>query len=458
MITRAKTALVALATTFIFAVAAQAETAPAPSQPKVDQTRFDLAKLDLPEIDFHWQATFVDQFHPAFRSPYQGANSLNRGARGNETFDATLYLGVRPWAGAELWINPEIDQGFGLSNTLGVAGFPSGEAYKVGKAHTYYRTPRMFLRQTVNLGGESQAVDADLNIMAGKQTDNRLVFTVGKFSVPDIFDISSVAHDPRNDFMNWSIVDAGSFDYAADAWGYTPGAAAELYWKPWAARVAVMDMSNVPNSTRWDTHLGQVQFIAELERDWTVKDMAGSVRLTGYVSRGRMGKFTDAVAEAALSGQPADTAVVRRYANRPGFSVAVDQQLTTDVTAFARMGAADPRHETFEFTDIDSTASAGVSVKGKAWGRADDTFGVAGVVNRIGVAHRGYLNAGGLGVTVGDGKLPHYGDERDLEAYYKVTVAKGAAVSLDYQYIDNPAYNRDRGPVSILGVRLHWQK
>lgn len=438
---------------------AQAQTVqPQVAQPQVAQAQAGAAPLALPQLDWHWQATLVDQFHPAFRSPYQGANSLNRGARGNETFDFTLYLGARVWPGAELWVNPEIDQGFGLSNTLGMAGFPSGEAYKVGKAHPYYRTPRLFLRQTINLGGESHEVDRDLNVMAGKQSDERLVFTIGKFAVPDIFDASSVAHDPRNDFMNWAIVDAGTFDYAADAWGYIPGVAAELYWKPWAARLAVMDMSNVPNSTRWDTHLGQIQFIAELERDWTVKDLPGSVRVTGYVSRGRMGKFSDAVAAAALSGQPADIAAVRRYANRPGLSVSVDQQLTADVSAFARMGVADPRHESFEFTDIDSTLSGGVAVKGKAWGQPDHTLGAAAVINRIGVQHRAFLNAGGLGVTVGDGKLPHYGDERDIELYYKIPVAKIAAVSLDYQYSNNPAYNRDRGPVSILGVRLHIQR
>lgn len=440
---RAKTAVFAALAAFAFSGAAKAQTAP---------------PLQLPQLDAHWQTTFVDQFHPAFRSPYQGQNSLNHGARGDETFDATLYLGAKLWPGAEAWINPELDQGFGLSNTLGLAGFPSGEAYKVGKAHLYYRTQRLFLRQTVNLSGARHAVDPDLNVMAGQAADHRLVFTVGKFSVADVFDASAVAHDPRNDFMNWSIVDAGTFDYAADAWGYTPGAAVELYWKPWAARLALMDLSNVPNSTRWDTHFGQMQLIAELERDWTVKDLAGSVRLTGYVSRGRMGKFSDAIAEAALTHQPANIAAVRRYASRPGLSLLVDQQLTADIAAFARGGWADPHYESYEFADIDRTLAVGVSVKGGAWGRADHTLGAALAINHIGGAHQAFLNAGGLGILVGDGKLPHPGDERDLELYYKVPAGKFAAVSFDYQLSDNPGYNRDRGPVSILGLRLHFQR
>lgn len=428
------------------------------ADPQRPPAEISAPQSSFPEWDVHAQATFVDQFHPAFRAPYEGPNSLNRGARGNETFDATLYLGVRPWAGAELWVDPELDQGFGLSNTLGVAGFPSGEAYKIGKPHLYYRTQRIFLRQTVNLGGETHEVDADLNVMAGKQADNRLVFTVGKFSVGDVFDASSVAHDPRNDFLNWAVIDAGTLDYAADAWGYTPGAAVEWYAKPWVARVALMDLSNVPNSSRWDTHFDQLQLIAEVERDWTVKDLAGDARVTAYASHGRMGRYSDALALGAATSAAPSTGLVRKYHTRPGVSLLVDQQLSPEVTAFARAGWADAHYEPYEFADIDTTVSGGLSAKGKAWGRADDTLGVAAVINHIGGAHRRYLGAGGLGILIGDGKLPHYGDERIMEAYYKVPVAKGWAASLDFQVIDNPAYNRDRGPVAAFGLRLHWQK
>ena len=167
----------------------------------------------------HAQSTFVTQYHPRFRSPFQGPNSLDPHEQARETFDLTVYGGIRTWSGAELWVNPEADQGFGLSNTLGVAGFPSGEAYKVGAANPYPRLPRAFLRQTINLGGKPSNIEAGLNQLAGTQTADRVVLTLGKFGVVDVFDTNRYAHDPRSDFLNWSIIDAGSFDYAADALG-----------------------------------------------------------------------------------------------------------------------------------------------------------------------------------------------------------------------------------------------
>jgi len=173
----------------------------------------DDAPADVPPQTFavHGQATFTLQGTPAFPAPYDGANSLTPDQL-RETIDVTLFAGVRPWRGAEIWINPEIDQGFGLSNTLGVAGFPSAEAYKVGKADPYFKLPRLFLRQTIDLGGDGAVVAAAQNQLAGRQSANRLVLTLGKFSVVDVFDTNSYAHDPRGDVLNWALVDAGSFD------------------------------------------------------------------------------------------------------------------------------------------------------------------------------------------------------------------------------------------------------
>ena len=174
--------------------------------------------LDAGDFAVHGQATLVEQYAAPFHAPYAGTNSLAQNS-GRETFDLDLYVGYRPWKGAEIWVDPEIDQGFGLSGTFGVAGFPSAEAYKVGQNYPYARIPRAFLRQTIDLGGESQKVDAGINQFAGTQTSDRLVITVGKFSVVDIFDKNKYATDPRNDFLNWTLVNTGAFDYAADCLG-----------------------------------------------------------------------------------------------------------------------------------------------------------------------------------------------------------------------------------------------
>lgn len=404
---------------------------------------------------WHWQSTMTGQETDRFDSPYAGANSLRPDPGGQETFDLTGYLGYRPWSGGEAWINPEIDQGFGLSNTLGVAGFPSGEAYKIGKTNPYLRLQRLFLRQTIRLGGEESDLDPDLNVFAGKQVADRVVVTVGKFGVTDIFDNSVSAHDPRHDFLNWSVIDTGTFDYAADAWGYTAGAAVEMYKGPYAVRLGLFDMSNVPNSTHLDS-FHQVQGIIELEDRFTLRGRDGAVRLTGFVSRARMASFSQTLM-ATRAGQAPDTAMDRHYRSRAGVAVSVDQALTGDLGAFARIGVSDGHFETYEFTDVDSTVAAGLSLKGKAWRRTDDTVGVALVRNDISKSHQAYLAAGGLGPLIGDGQLPHKAQEHILEAYYSFAVNAHVYATADYQHVGNPAYNADRGPVSIIGIRLHVQ-
>ncbi len=405
----------------------------------------------------HGQATVVWQGYAGFRSPFSGPQSLPADPNGRETTDITLFAGVRPWSGAEIWINPEIDQGFGLNNTLGIAGFPSGEAYKVGAAAPYAKLPRLFLRQTIDLGGATQAVDADINQLAGAQTADRLVLTVGKFSVVDIFDTNQYAHDPRGDFLNWTVIDAGTFDYAANAWGYTYGAVAELYEGRWAARGGVFDLTTVPNSAALDPTFQQFQLVGELEEDHEINGQPGAVKVTGYLTEARMGAFADAIRLAQQTGGPANIAAVRRYRSRPGISLDVQQQITAGIGAFLRAGIADGRLEPFEFTDVDRTVSGGVSVQGGRWGRPNDVFGLAGVVNGISRIHQAFFADGGLGILVGDGRLPSAGPEKILESYYDIAVIGPLRLSFDYQFVDNPAYDRERGPVSIGAVRVHTQ-
>jgi high affinity Mn2+ porin len=413
------------------------------------------AALETDRFSIHGQTTYLNQYAPPFRAPYHGPESLDPNT-GRETWDATLYAGVRLWQGAELWVNPEIDQGFGLSATFGVAGFPSGEAYKVGASLPYARVPRMFIRQTIDLGGETQKLEAGINQFSGSQTADRLVITVGKFAVTDIFDTNKYAHDPRSDFMNWALVDTGTFDYAADAWGYTYGGAVEWYKGAWTLRGGLFDLSILPNNTDLDPQFHQFQWVGEIERRYDLWGQPGKVAITGFLTRGRMGSFADAIQLAALTGGPADIAAVRQYASRGGISANLEQQITPEIGAFARAGWADGNKEPYEFTDIDRTVAGGLSISGKLWGRKDDTWGVAGVVNGITSEHEAFLNAGGLGILVGDGQLPNPGLEQILETYYSFPLGYWRA-TFDYQFIVNPAYNRDRGPVSVIGARVHAQ-
>ena len=411
--------------------------------------------LETDRFAFHAQATYTSQYAPPFRAPYSGPNSLAPNM-GRETTDVTLFAGLKLWAGAELWINPEIDQGFGLSSTLGAAGFPSAEAYKVGSSYPYTRLQRAFVRQTIDLGGDEQKVASGINQFSGSQTSDRLVITVGKFGVVDVFDTNKYAHDPRSDFLNWSIVDTGTFDYAADAWAYTVGGAIEWYTGPWTFRAGVFDMSIAPNTTTLDSRFGQFQLDGEIERRYSLFGQPGKIAITGFLTRARMGSFQDAILLAAITGGPADITAVRMYQSRGGVSMNLEQQLMENVGFFARAGWADGTKEPYEFTDIDRTIAAGLSISGKLWGRNDDTLGVAGVVNGISGIHKAFLNDGGLGILVGDGQLPHPGNEGIFEAYYSLPWF-ASKVTFDYQLIVNPAYNRDRGPVSVLSARVHWQ-
>ncbi|HSR00889.1 MAG TPA: carbohydrate porin, partial [Sphingomicrobium sp.] len=293
--------------------------------------------------------------------------------------------------------------------------------------------------------------------LAGSQTANRLVLTAGKFGVVDVFDTNDQAHDPRSDFLNWTIIDAGTFDYAANAWGYTYGAAAELYDGPWTLRGGFFALSDVPNSEKLDSSFGQNELVGEIEHRHSIDGQPGKLKITLFRNRGRMGRFADAIRLAQLTGAPADISAVRRTQSRAGMSFNLEQQVSKAVSFFVKGGLADGNVEPFEFTDVDRSLAAGLTVNGNCWGRRDDTIGIAAVVNGISAVHERFLDLGGLGILVGDGKLPHPGLEQIIEAYYDFAITKGLHVSLDGQFINHPAYNRDRGPVPIGAVRIHAQ-
>jgi high affinity Mn2+ porin len=222
-------------------------------------------------------------------------------------------------------------------------------------------------------------------------------------------------------------------------------------------RGGLFDLSVVPNSPDLDPSFAQFQWVGEIERRYDLWGHSGKIAVTGFLSRGRMGTFEDAIALAAITGGPADIAAVRQYQSRGGVSVNLEQEITSELGAFVRAGWADGNVEPFEFSDIDRTVAAGLSVSGKLWARPDDTVGFAGVVNDISGVHEAFLNAGGLGILIGDGQLPHPGLEQIIETYYSYALTHSTRISVDYQLIVNPAYNTDRGPVNVFAGRFHTQ-
>jgi len=342
------------------------------------------AAADAPAIapaeawSLHGQFTDITQYHPACASPYQAANSLDPGNSGRETIDLTLFAGARLWHGGSVYVNPEIDQGFGLSGTLGVAGFPSGGAYKVGDVHPYYRTHRLFVRQVFDLQGSAQAPVAPApNVLGGPEPSDNVTLTIGKFSAVDLFDTNRYAHDPRADFLNWSIIESGAYDYAADAWGYSYGAAAEWTQSWWTLRGGGFALSRVPNQRELDRSFHQFELVVEGEERHQLRGYQGKLKLLLFENRGRMGDYDDAVNLALQSHTVPSTAMVRRMASRPGVALNLEQEgLLSDLGAFLRASINDGSKEAFDFTEINRSLATGLSLAGDRWSRSRDVVGL----------------------------------------------------------------------------------
>ncbi len=412
---------------------------------------------DEPEETFQArvQATYVFQSKPGFRAPYSGPNSLSPARERSYSLTATAMFGWRPWAGGEVYVNPEVALGLPLSELTGLGGFPNGELARTsGRDPTGYLA-RAFLRQTWELGGERVVVESDQNQLGGRTAARRLVLTVGTLAVIDLFDDNSYSHDARTQFMNWSLVTHGAYDFAADARGYSRGVAIEWYDGDWAMRAGRFAMPTESNGTQLSrsfrrTYGDQL----EIERGWRLAGEPGRARVLLYRNRARFGSFDDALDAAAVGGDAPSLAGTRRDRTKRGIGLNLEQRFGGWIGVFVRASANDGREETFAYTEIDRSWSGGVVLDGSRWGRAVDTFGVGVARNGLSPSHRAYLAAGGLGFFLGDGRL-NYRPETIAEIYYAIGVASRAWLTFNAQRVVNPAYNADRGPVNVLGVRLH---
>jgi len=405
----------------------------------------------------YFQSTYVWQRHGGFAAAYDGPHSLSSSRETGYTLTATLFLGHRLWKGAQIFFNPEIIQSIELSELHGLGGLSNGENQKTGGPTPNLYSARLFVRQTIGLGGSRSLVDAGPNQFSGEVSAHRIVVTAGQMALVDIFDNNAFSHDARTQFLNWALMAQGASDYAADARGYTWGLALEYYRFDWAFRLghfAQPKQSNgLPLDFRLWKHFGTN---LEIEHGHELWGRPGRVRFMGFANYANMGGFGDALAFARESGGTPDVAVVRRDRAKLGLGLNVEQYLFRDVGVFGRLSWNDGRTETYAFAEIDRSATAGAVARGRAWYRPNDTFGVAYVVDALSAAHRDYLAAGGLGNFVGDGQLS-YAFERVLEAYYSLNAFAGLWFSADGQYITNPGYNSSRGPVVLFAVRLHGE-
>jgi high affinity Mn2+ porin len=411
-------------------------------------------KEQEPWYSIHEQGTILTQDHGLFRSPYVGQNSLLPDAHAATTETATLFLAARIWTGGEVVFNPEISGGKGLSNTLGVAGFPNGEATRVGALEPTPYVARLFFRQTWNLGGPWEKLEDAPNQVAGHRDFNYFAVSVGKMSATDYFDNNVYSHDPRAQFMNWSLMYNGAWDYPANVRGYTFGVAADFSTVFWGVHYGIFAEPAEANGAAFDPRFlkanGQ---ILEFVQRWGQVDSPGLLREWAYLNRAHMGKYNEAIDQMPVNP---DITQTRAYRIKYGFGLNLEQQLTREVGLFIKTGWNDGQSESWAFTEIDRTAVVGLQIQGRWWKRPDDVVGLAGVINGLSPPHRNYLAAGGLGFILGDGRL-NYGPEQIIEGYYNCQLTKGIFVSLDFQGVNHPAYNADRGPVAIGSIRVHFE-
>jgi high affinity Mn2+ porin len=401
----------------------------------------------------HAQGTVVDSVHDVFHAPYTGPNSLLRSEPHATSETTTFFFAARLCEGFEFVFNPEVAGGRGFSGSDGIAGFPNGEITRVGVVEPTPYFARLFFRQTIGFGGEKETVEDGVNQIAGTRDVNRLTIAAGRFSMTDVADDNRFSHDPRTQFLAWSIMYNGAWDYPANVRGYTDAIAIDFNQKYWALHYGIGAVAAVANGAALDPRFldANGQVLEWLGRYKLFGDRPGNLRLLAYLNRAHMGDYAEALALMPVNPQ---VTLTRAYRYKYGFGLSWDQELTKNVGVFGRLGWNDGHTEAWMFTPIDRLAELGLWIRGRPWCRPHDQFGLAYCINGLARDHREYLAAGGLDFNIGDGKL-NYGQEMILESVYNLGVTKNILFSLDFQEVWNPAYNRDRGPVTIFQGRFH---
>ncbi|CAL1518117.1 carbohydrate porin [Chitinophaga sp. MM2321] len=401
---------------------------------------------------FHFQQTLVTQWHPDFPAKYSGPNSFHTHEASATSITSTLYVGMRPLKNLELYLNPELAGGTGLSKATGIAGFPNGETFRVGSPKPKIYLARAYAVYTLPLTMRTEVHKDDLNNIAGTTPTHYLRFIGGKYCLADFFDLNAYSHDPRTQFLNWSLMGNGAWDYPADVRGYTLALTLQYRKDNWILQAATSLEPTEANGPKLNYHYhtsnGEV---VEITHTYTLNRHEGNMRVMTFINQAPMGDYQEAI---NTSTHPPDITSVRRNGHtKYGIGVNLDQEFTTDGGAFLKASWNDGHHETWAYTEIDRSVSAGWLQAGTSWRRAQDNAGLALVVNGLSPDHRHYLEAGGSGFMLGDGQL-NYGPEMLSEIFYQYNITRlHIALSPDYQFVMHPGYNKDRGPVNILGLR-----
>jgi hypothetical protein len=463
--------------------AARAQAAPPAAH---DDTAFDfmnvLSHAGLHDIhDERWNAygqfTYIFSQKPGFAAAYTNAdgsiNSLLADPENSFTGSFTLFFGIKLWPGGEGYLVPEVIAERPLSQLHGLGGaIQNFELQKTGSETPQLYRSRTFLRQTFGFGGERSPVDSNPMQLATVVDTRRLVLTAGNFTILDVFDKNNVSWDPRRTFLNMAFMTYASWDFPSDARGYSWGATAELYWDDWVLRLGRITPPQNPNQLAIDFRLWQFYGDEiELEHDYEIFGRTGAVRLLGYHNHVQTGRFADAIA--AFEADPAQNAAactsfnygsqnatapdlcwVRQPNDKFGVGLSFEQVVADGIGVFVRGMYSDGQSEVDAFNAADRSFAVGAVGRGPLWHRSFDVAGVGFGMSWISTSHAQYLALGGIDGFIGDGHL-RQAAEGVVEAFYSVNLLRAIWLTPDYQFLWNPGYNADRGPLHIVGGRVH---
>ncbi|MDQ2948796.1 MAG: carbohydrate porin [Acidobacteriota bacterium] len=426
--------------------------------PRQEENKTPQKKVGYERWNLLWQATSIGQYHGGFNSPYKGQFSLENYPERDVSLTTTLFLGVRLGQNTQLYFNPEIAGGRGFSGVNGLANSSNGELPRVATATPKPYFARLYVSHDFGFGSEKESFESEEDQLAGERPMTRYTVIVGRFTVTDFFDNNRYSHDPRTQFMGWGVMYNGAWDYPADVRGYTWGWVHEFHTRNWSARYGSAAEPRVANGLRFDRRILRNRGdVFEGEYRYTVNEHPGAVRVLEYLNHADAGTYRESIQLAKQNGGVPDITATRRSGTlKYGFGVNAEQELTKDIGIFGRLGWNDGKTESFAFTAIDRLGTAGVSVTGQRWHRPLDTVATEVTASGVSEIHRRYLELGGHDFLLGDGRL-QYGRETISETYYSARLFSGFFMNFDLQHVANPAFNRDRGPVWIESIRLHWE-
>jgi hypothetical protein len=408
-----------------------------------------------------FQATGIYQNMPSFHSPYQGGNSLsfrdNQGQKFTDTYG--IYFGSQITNNLQAYCDIEMFRGHGISEGMGLGGYVNGDLVRAGPANLGPEPylARLYLRYLIPLSQKkADPATPAVGQLPGVEPSERIEIKFGRFAATDDIDLNRYANNQRTQFLNYAFLFNPAWDYSSDTRGYSQGIMTALVEPRWRLTFSYFQINTIANGMDLDWRLGKTGGY-NLELAIKPSQFGTVVRFLGYYNQGNMGRYRDALEIAAEHSTTPDVIVLDETIHRKyGLGINLEQPLADngETGLFARAGWSDGHTTAWSYTEADQHLSIGAQINGVHWGRSEDCLGIAFGVQGISDLHKRYLADGGMGMLVGDGKL-RYGLEQVFETYYRVQLGRYIQISPDFQYIWNPGYNRDRGPVQVYGLRLH---